>query len=104
MLDADLLKHLTDEEQTRLRTLESFFEHDGWGLLVEFLEVEVDNSKLLTLNAANWDAYLQNRTKMELGESLLGLPETTRKQFEQIALERQAEEEAVVTDEELEYE
>lgn len=104
MIDASLIKHLSDDEKHRLQILERFFEHEGWKLLVGYLESQYNLAQDQINNAQNWDAYLMSRTKMKLCHELGQLPEATRQEFETMALEHQASTESEDFEEELNYE
>jgi hypothetical protein len=104
MIDASLIKHLADDEKSRLQILERFFEHDGWKLFTEYLEQQYSLAQDLVNNAPTWDAYLGARTKMKLCFDMSQLPEQTRQEFETMALENQSQDDESYENDEFDYE
>ena len=85
MIDPALLKHLDNEQQVRLRTLETFFDSEGWKVFVENAKVQLAVAEDDQLNAPNWDWVLLQRGKRSVYQEIVDLEATTANEFQSIA-------------------
>lgn len=104
MIDQQLLKYLTDEQQTRVRTYEKLFGHEGWQLFLELVKTSLQDSIEQELAAKSWDEVLTQRGRRAVLSELDNFEGTVAFEFEQLAqANHDREVEAQISDE-MEYE
>lgn len=80
-LDAEQIKYLDEEQKTRYATLERFFSHPGWALVVSLAKDMADTNHNKAANAASWDENRYARGARDAAQYFTSLEDRTVADF-----------------------
>lgn len=104
MLDTDTLKYLSPDEARQAREFEQMFSSAGWKALMESVATQYERAKELCIRSETWEQNRMAFGRMTAYGDLWNFEDDVLTGYNQIAAERQAEEDQKAEDVSLEYE
>ena len=85
METVDIFKNLTEEQKSEFLKLQKTFESDGWPLLLQRANEQLEDLKPRATYANTWDENRVTIGMMAILEAFIALEEQINSEFEQLA-------------------